>query len=729
MAYNDSYYGDMSADGGFSLFDLLTGNADGYQTTPAVTESYAPAADYGMGVQTRPNIIHELVPYNEPVRNIPTADYGGLLPVSSEPAYQSLPADTSTMAPAADYGMLAQSAPAYTAAAPQGGAVGPLSPLGYVYGGAGDFEDVPVNYSPETQAYFNALNTYIASQNPTYGNYSWGMPAQTHTLGGGTKGMQEEGAVDPDRIFTRYTPESAYASYITKPVEQNALYQFNLPDSSGNTNSTGNVRVSYNTPIALVDNRTGQLVYSGTGFDAAQQVAEMARKLSQEGGNKAEWSIYTAPPGATDPSQFTQVAQETQNKGILGVLGSVLPLAISFIPGFQALSLPAKMAAAAGAGGLGAAIAGNDILKGALLSGATAGLVSGTGLDKALGSALQGTSNLGSAAATELGQKAAEETGGIVVKGLGSLAQAGGTALGQGVLGTIGNSLITSTGAKVPTEVDTSNLNNGAVPTSVNTSALSVPSVAPAIGAQYAVPTGGLPPVESLDSNQIVVAANKLQTAADAINAGAGIGQLAAMGLTPDQMDVARQYAEQTKDQIVVPAQKPIVPGIAPLLSNAMATIPNFPGPSTLDQAAPEPTDEPITVEGKKPIAPNYLELGLGSGLLNQFTSAPTLSQPEPTTLDTTKPKSLLDQILKYGSLASLASSALGDLFGGGGGAGGATTPYTSVLGPAPVFGRGGFQPYTGDYETYATRPEWNFFTPTTTPAAAPTTQTYTPLI
>jgi len=52
----------------------------------------------------------------------------------------------------------------------------------------------------------------------------------------------------------------------------------------------------------------------------------------------------------------------------------------------------------------------------------------------------------------------------------------------------------------------------------------------------------------------------------------------------------------------------------------------------------------------------------------------------------------------------------LGGVLGLGGGGGGATAPYVSQLGPMPTFTRGGFQPYTGDYETYGFGPEFNFF-------------------
>lgn len=569
-----------------------------------------------------------------------------------------------------------------------------------------------INTTPR-QDYYTALRDYVAGLSSPYGMYIPEVSQLLRSTAGSPTGRLGSGAYDvmasnPWAALTmdQNAPiDPSLLAAITSsvnpnaPYEQNVTYQFN-PFKEGKYASSNAIDVLYNTPIRLTDAQ-GNTIMSGVGFQAAEQIAKAVQD-AYGSGTKSEFRIDTGMPGDTTGDTFkTASIVSPEQNGLAQFIGTALPIVTSFIPGLNVLGKVASMAAA---GGAGAAIQGKDPLKGALLAGATAGLINAP--------ILPGGSSIGSAIGSALGVPATsavkggiDAAGNIVAVAPSATAQAlsGFSQLGAG---TLANAVL---GSNIADYQQAFNEQAGALPNAATPSSPEVPA--------------------AFDPNEIVAAASRLQTAADAINVGAGIGQLAAMGLTPDQMDVARQYAAQTKDQIVVPAQKPIVPGIAPLLSNAMATLPNFPGPSTLDQAAPEPTEEPITVEGKKPIAPNYLELGLGSGLLNQFTSPPTLSQPEPTTLDTTQPKSLLDQIMKYGSLASLASNALGDLFGGGGGAGGVTTPYTSTLGPAPTFGRGTFQPYTGNYETYGQGPEWNFFTPTTTPAAAPTTQTYTPLI
>jgi len=111
------------------------------------------------------------------------------------------------------------------------------------------------------------------------------------------------------------------------------------------------------------------------------------------------------------------------------------------------------------------------------------------------------------------------------------------------------------------------------------------------------------------------------------------------------------------------------------------------------------PVPEDIVVEAQKP-----------SDVLNgELPPPPITSVNIPPNAGTTLPDtggSLLNDILKYYSLGS----GVLDMLGVGKGGAGSTTPYTSVLGNVPTFGRGAFQPFTGDYETYAQGPEWNFF-------------------
>jgi hypothetical protein len=211
-------------------------------------------------------------------------------------------------------------------------------------------------------------------------------------------------------------------------------------------------------PVRLVDHRTNQVVFEGSGFDAARKATELGQSLTDQFGRKANYSIQTADPAGN----YSTVAYEKKNKSTLGqiadVAGTVAPLALGFVPGFGQLGLLAKMGAAAGAGGLGAALKGDNILKGALLSGATAGIVSGTGLDKALGGALgglgKGVAQGAAQGATQAGgQAAGQAAGDIVVTGLSKGLQAAGGALGQAALSQAGKAGLSEiTGYKTPTE-------------------------------------------------------------------------------------------------------------------------------------------------------------------------------------------------------------------------------------------------------------------------------------
>jgi hypothetical protein len=230
--------------------------------------------------------------------------------------------------------------------------------------------------------------------------------------------------------------------YITAPVS-------NKGNPTGRMG--GNVfAVTPDQPVRLVDLNTKTVIFEGTGVDAAREATRLGQSITDAKGRKASYDIQTADPSGA----YVTVANEKRNKSTLGkiadVAGTVAPIALSFVPGFQGLSLGLKMAAAAGAGGLGAALKGDNILKGALLGGATAGIANKIGLDKALSGAL---GNVGKGAVTAGGQAAADATGDIVVTALSKLAQGAGgaaanTLLSQGLKG----GLSEVTGYKTPAE-------------------------------------------------------------------------------------------------------------------------------------------------------------------------------------------------------------------------------------------------------------------------------------
>jgi hypothetical protein len=226
-----------------------------------------------------------------------------------------------------------------------------------------------------------------------------------------------------------------------------------LSNKGNATSQTGGntFAVRADQPVRLVDHRTNQVVFEGSGFDAARKATELGQSLTDQFGRKANYSIQTADPAGN----YSTVAYEKKNKSTLGeianVVGTVAPLALGFVPGFGQLSLLAKMGAAAGAGGLGAALKGDDILKGALLGGATAGIVSGTGLDKAIGGALGSLGKGATQGAVTAGSKAAADaTGDIVATGLSKVLQGTGSAAANALVSNAGKAGLNSVSGSNP---------------------------------------------------------------------------------------------------------------------------------------------------------------------------------------------------------------------------------------------------------------------------------------
>jgi hypothetical protein len=158
-----------------------------------------------------------------------------------------------------------------------------------------------------------------------------------------------------------------------------------LSNKGNATSQTGGntFAVRADQPVRLVDHRTNQIVFEGSGFDAARKATELGQGLTDQFGRKANYSIQTADP----TGNFSTVAYEKKNKSTLGqianVAGTVLPLATLAIPGLGpalfgmtsgafAASLPAQLAFGALTGAASSGLKGQNVLKGAALGGLTA---------------------------------------------------------------------------------------------------------------------------------------------------------------------------------------------------------------------------------------------------------------------------------------------------------------------------------------------------------------------
>ena len=270
-------------------------------------------------------------------------------------------------------------------------------------------------------------------------------------------------------------PGTTWGVY-SNPNDPTSQYTVNF---SGGKKGAMPLTVSSDTPVFLYDNKTKQVLASGIGKEGADAVAAAVYKMNTDPNSKNEWwDIYTGPAGATDPSQFTPVVTDPRNKNFgqrfLGAVGTLLPLAVSFIPGLGQASLLTKIGAGAATGAASSALKGQDILKGGLLGGATAGLVNAPilGGGQSISGALSKAIGLGGNAANigDLQARAIDTadflTGLGVNPGLanqiasGSLSNigsVGGGAIGSAIGGSnAGNNLIQVIGSKGASKIPSS---------------------------------------------------------------------------------------------------------------------------------------------------------------------------------------------------------------------------------------------------------------------------------
>ena len=222
----------------------------------------------------------------------------------------------------------------------------------------------------------------------------------------------------------------------------------------------GSNRFSYQGGPIRVTDRKGNVLFSGEGPEAALEAVKFAQNLSDTKGKKASWDIQQGertinPDGSVGGLRWVSGPSDArEGMGVVGDLASfALPIAAAIAT--AGMSIPAQMAAAAAAGGIGGVMAGKDPLKQALLSGATAGIMGGSGANEAISGALGKVGGTVAAkTAGELGKQAAAEAGEqIVVTGLSKALQGAGSAIGNTLLSEgVKGGLSGVTGYKTPSE-------------------------------------------------------------------------------------------------------------------------------------------------------------------------------------------------------------------------------------------------------------------------------------
>ena len=330
--------------------------------------------------------------------------------------------------------------------------------------------------TPEQQAYAAELAKYVGGLDAQYGKY------------GGTQLYGDRYAQLPfggPQLYKAPTA-SQISSYYGKTPEQNAFYTFNLPSNKGNP--TGQVNVTYNTPIALYDYDTGKVVYSGTGFDAAEKVAEMARGLSESQGRKAQWGIYTGAPGSTDPATFKQVAYEKPNASVVGQVADVaLPTIGAILGGPLGAAAGSAVSSVAQGRGVG------DTLLRAALSGGLSYAGGQIGGGAAAGGASGGAGGAASGVTTGLTQGALQ--GGVQEIGNEIIITAAKKAVEQGLASSI-TQAISSGVASALADTMAGNAMQGYEPGAVK----NVPTPASVSGIEQTVTAGWRPTVSGVTS-------------------------------------------------------------------------------------------------------------------------------------------------------------------------------------------------------------------------------------
>lgn len=151
-------------------------------------------------------------------------------------------------------------------------------------------------------------------------------------------------------------------------IENPYVPVYTLRGSANKGGSNANERMSFaalpNTEYRLVDKNTGDVITAKTP-EEIKALTEAANALGQSGGKMANYAIESGQGG-----KFSTIYEDTPDIDKFNkIAGMAIPIAVSMIPGLQGVGAQMLLGAAGGAAG--AAVAGNDPLKGALMGGLT----------------------------------------------------------------------------------------------------------------------------------------------------------------------------------------------------------------------------------------------------------------------------------------------------------------------------------------------------------------------
>ena len=344
--------------------------------------------------------------------------------------------------------------------------------------------------------------------------------------------------------------------------------------------NTGFITADPNAQYRMWDERgKNRVVVEGTGVDALRNIYNTANQFNTEQGKKANWGIERLNPTT---GRWERVAENDPSKNILGkVIGGALPLAALAIPGFGKLALAAKLGIGAGLGGVGAGIAGNDPLKGALMGGLS--MAGGQVLGPALGKGL----NIGSQAAGAIGTGIGATTGGLAT------GQSLEDALKGGAL-----SGVASFGAGKVFNA----LNTSPTPSGGGAGGGDITVTAPRIASlPVSTPSSNrpeAPPQTDVDGGVIEVGGQRFNVVTGAAPMfGAGIPAVIPQGVPTTPEELARKQAEDQENEIIVPGDRITnMAGGTPSFGTVPVTPSLF---GNLPPAMPEATPNEIVVTNK----------------------------------------------------------------------------------------------------------------------------------
>ena len=508
-------------------------------------------------------------------------------------------------------------------------------------------------------------------------------------------------------------------------------------------------------PVQVTD-RKGNVLFSGDGPEGAVDAARFAQNLSDTKGKNASWDIQQGertinPDGSVGPIRW--VSGPTDSKEGMGTVGDLIafvaPIAAAIAT--AGMSIPAQMAIAAAVGGISAVVAGNDPLKGAVVSGITAGLSSAGGKYAGLALEQGGTlgTNLTPALSKAIGTGIGATTGGLVTGSNLKNALLSGAA--SGTMSYYGPAIqrgIGAVGDAVGGAFDGINVVGGGTPgVNINTgggrsnaprevSGTESPVATVIGGTTSGVGIGGGSGITRVDVPPSTVANEtpvEEEPPADTVIGG---GTTGAVNVSPD---VRAGIAEFEKNPIVSTANKVEQPTGAVNVSPAVQ--------AGLDEFA----KNPIVSTANKVEQPTGAVTGIGGsipGIEDFLISTELQKEIDDEKARKDEEKSLLDKLKDAANIANAVSVLVplaGGVLGGGGG-GGKLPPDTSGLNftanplrpttpGTGIGGIGGRYPYTpttygragGDQET-----EYMFFnrnpaTGAVTAASAPATTRVAP--